>query len=484
MSLPDPRSLAAWFVEQLRKPAAPKADAEHEAFEARKEALLHIWHIRRGKKPATARTRAEMEFAAGLEPCPRCGHLGIGSTGLTGAGTSWTLTATCPSCGTPRSFTYATQGDPTQAPPHGADELSHLPSFLIPAESFQAELQRLLPLVNDDPAARQRALVCANEIAKLTEPRSETRAEPSSHPPPPAQPPLKPAAPRAPARPSAPPVRPAPAAKPHSVKAPPVDLSAHGPAYARVLAEPSSIPAREALAAEWRAANDPRAALVEKQLRLREFYLARSRYADEAIRLFDEIRELLRQHGEQWAGEIAPVVKNYKFHRGCLAEVTLSGAAFPALMPKLVALAPVQHVNLTAPLEFAAVAASPLLARVTSLHIIGFGKDFGDAEAKLLAGSEHVRNLRYLSLDGNAIDREGVVALAASPYLAGCLYLSLDGNPLNVTPVISDWTGIYQAHRSAFAEELDTKYGPLQWLALPDLDGSWPPDRDDAATMA
>jgi len=176
MSQPDPRALADWFIEQLRKPRDPDAEAETEAFEARKAALLHIWHIRRGRKPATARTRAEMEFAASLEPCPRCGQLGIGSTGLTGAGTSWTLTATCPSCGTARSFTYATQGDPAQAPPHGADELSHLPSFLIRAESFHAELQRLLPLASGDLAAHQRALICANELTKLAEPRSEVRA--------------------------------------------------------------------------------------------------------------------------------------------------------------------------------------------------------------------------------------------------------------------------------------------------------------------
>ena len=69
----DPSSIADWFVEQLRKPTDPKAEAEHEAFEARKAALLHIWHISRGHKPATARTRAEMEFAASLEPCPSCG---------------------------------------------------------------------------------------------------------------------------------------------------------------------------------------------------------------------------------------------------------------------------------------------------------------------------------------------------------------------------------------------------------------------------
>jgi hypothetical protein len=279
MSAIAPGSLADWFIEQLRKPLDPNAEAEREVFEARKAALLHVWHIRKGRKPATARTRAEMEFAASLEPCSTCSHRSIRSTGLTGAGTSWTLTATCPSCGTARSFTYATEGDPTQAPPHGADELSHLPSFLIPAESFHAELQRLLPLVGDDAAARQRALVCVNELRKLHEPQSETNPERSqSH---------SSQAPRAPER-----------SQSHSSHAP----RAQGPAYARVLAEPSSLSASQALAAEWPAANDPRAALIEKQLRLREYRIAGTMSLDEPNKLDREIYVLIRQYGKLWAG--------------------------------------------------------------------------------------------------------------------------------------------------------------------------------------
>jgi hypothetical protein len=444
MSKIDPSALADWFIEQLRKPRDPNAEAEQEAFEARKEALLHVWHIRRGNKPATARTRAEMEFASGLEPCPTCGHRGIRATGLTGAGTSWTLTATCPSCGTARSFTYATESDPTQAPPHGADELSHLPSFLIPSESFHAEFQRVLPRVSDDDAARHRALVCVNELLKLGEPRSATSAR-----------------------------------RTQSTSSP-APLSPR-PAYARVLAEPSSLAARQALAAEWRTANDPRAELIEKQLRLREYRLADNTWLDEPNKLSRELNVLIRKHGKVWAGEVASLVTAFAFHRGCLAEVTLPGAAFPTVMPKLVTLAPVQHVNLIAPLELEAVVASEWLARVTSLSIIELGGGFGDAEAKLLAGSAHVSNIRWMRLYDNAIGRDGCIALAASPHLADCLYLGLGGNPVDITPVIDDWSGSLQAHRSGFAEELDMKYGPRPWLALPSLSAAWPPDRDDAS---
>jgi hypothetical protein len=174
----DPSRLADWFVEQMRKPPDPDAEAEQAAFEAEKAALLHVWHVRKGRKPATARTRAEMEFAASLEPCPTCGGRGLAATSLTGSNDSWQLAGACASCGTTRQFTFSAQGDPTRET-HAADELSRLPSFLIPAETFQAELERLVPLAASDPEARQRALVCMNELVKLADPheRDARRAE-------------------------------------------------------------------------------------------------------------------------------------------------------------------------------------------------------------------------------------------------------------------------------------------------------------------
>lgn len=120
--------------------------------------------------------------------------------------------------------------------------------------------------------------------------------------------------------------------------------------------------------------------LIERQLRLRKYRLEQTLWTDEAVKLSRELHVLVRRNGKRWAGEVAPLVQSFEFHRGCLAEVTLSGAAVLNVMPKLVKLAPVQHVNLIAPLELAAVIASPLFARMTSLQINGLGAGFGDAE--------------------------------------------------------------------------------------------------------
>lgn len=180
MSTNDSRRLFEWFIEQMRTPPDPEAELEHERFENERGALIRVWHIRNGRKPATARTRAEMEFAASLEPCPSCGAHGLSLSLVTlkGSGSSWTLSGTCPSCGKERDFAFQIEGDPTTAT-HGPAELSRMPSFLIPDEKFQAELERLLPLAQTDPQARHRALICMNELVKLTDvyERDRRRAE-------------------------------------------------------------------------------------------------------------------------------------------------------------------------------------------------------------------------------------------------------------------------------------------------------------------
>jgi hypothetical protein len=255
-------------------------------------------------------------------------------------------------------------------------------------------------------------------------------------------------------------------------------------AYARVLAEPWSVTARERLAAAWRDAGDPQAELVEVQLRYRQHRLAGTVWSDEANELLRSSKKLVRIHGARWASAVAPHVEGYAFHRGCVAEVTLRGAAFASVMPTLVALAPIQHVNLTAPLDLASVLASPLLEAVTSLSIRELGPALGDAEAVQLAASPHVRNLRWLRLTDNVIADAGVEALAASAHLAACQYLDLRGNLVDPTPAVKDDTGMPAATRPVRAEQLERAHGPRPWLALPDMNRPWPPDRDDVATSA
>jgi hypothetical protein len=253
-------------------------------------------------------------------------------------------------------------------------------------------------------------------------------------------------------------------------------------AYQRVLAAPTSLAAREALAAEWRENGDSRAELIDKQLRLRKHRLAGTVSSDEANALDRAIYVLVRKHGAAWAGELAKHVEDYKFHRGCVAEVTLSGAAFAKEMPALLAHAPIQHLNLVAPLALDEVVQSPLLAKLSSLSIIELRDAFGNREAAALAHSPHVANFKWLRLFDNSIGYPGVEALAAAPNLAHCIYIGLDGNPTDVTPNVSSYEGIESRSRSTYAEELEQNFGVRPWLTVPADDVDWPPHRDDVST--
>ena len=333
-------------------------------------------------------------------------------------------------------------GDPLTAQ-HGPDGLRRPPSVLTPEEKFQAELERLLPLAAIDPQAHQSALVVMNELLRLVPLHERKRLHTQLF------------------------------ARVRSITA-----------YERVLADPSSLSAREALAAEWNAAGDPRAELIDLQLRYRQHRIDNTTWSDEANAQKRRIYQLTQQHGKTWAGEVAALVTKFEFHRGCVAEVTLPGASFASTMPKLMTLAPIQHVNLTTPFDFAQVVASPALARLTSLKAVTLGAAFGDTEAAQLAASPYARNLAHVCLTDNAIGDAGVEALAASPHLAQCAYLDLAGNPVNPSPDFNDDHGVMMAVRSGVADELERKYGLRPWLALPTDKLHWPPDRDDISTTA
>ena len=251
------------------------------------------------------------------------------------------------------------------------------------------------------------------------------------------------------------------------------------PAEARCLANPSSLDARKQLAAELVAKQDPRGDLVDKQLRYQQHRINNTLWSDEANACDRETYVLLKKHGKQWAASVAPHVAGYEFHRGLIAEVTLPASRFDAVMPKLVELAPIQHVNLTAPIDLPALLASPWLSRIISLALAKLR--LGDEQAAVLAGSGALAHLSWLSVVSNAIGETGAKALAASPHLANVAFLDLAGNPVNPTPFLDESDGVKRPGRNAWGDQLAREHGERRWLMIPDEDESWPPHRDDIA---
>lgn len=252
-------------------------------------------------------------------------------------------------------------------------------------------------------------------------------------------------------------------------------------AFQRVLAEPSSLAARRELAAAWEAANDPRAELVRVQVASWEA-AQRGERTPQALATRKRATELVRLHGRAWAGRIAERVDSYRFHRGLVAEVALAADTFVERADELCALAPLQHLTLTAPIaRWRDVCALPQLGQIVSLELAGV-KTFGDAQVMALATSRHAAGLRWLGLSGCSITQAGVEALAASPYLDRVVYVGLRDNPFDPSPQIWDDGGVITVEPSPSAPAIERTYGRRPWLS-PSVEqaAQWPPDPDQLA---
>lgn len=251
-------------------------------------------------------------------------------------------------------------------------------------------------------------------------------------------------------------------------------------AYQRVLAQPGSIAARKALADDWRARGDARADLIDKQLALRDLHVRKDFASPRAKSLDAEVKQIIAQHGRQYAGRVADLVEKFEFRRGLVAHVTVSGERFPKVAGELFTLAPIQHLNLIAPLgDLSRVFGTPEFKKLVTLDCTRHEASFGDAGANVLARSPNAASLRWIDLMSDAIAEPGIAALAASPYLEHTLFINFEYNPADPTPYAEEYEGAWTTGRPPLAQQMERSYGKRPWLAAPA--GEWPPKRDDVA---
>jgi uncharacterized protein (TIGR02996 family) len=141
-------------------------------------------------------------------------------------------------------------------------------------------------------------------------------------------------------------------------------------------------------------------------------------------------KELRGEHGGVWAGPVRDLVSNWEFHRGLLEEVTINARSFIEKGEVVLRLAPfVRRVRLRDSADvMPELAASPLLARIRDLDLVGDGLD--DLAAEMLANSEHVGSLHVLRLRMNGLQTDAVRALARSPNLSALVELDLAANDI------------------------------------------------------
>ncbi len=255
-----------------------------------------------------------------------------------------------------------------------------------------------------------------------------------------------------------------------------IDLSA-------VLAAPSEDGPRRALAATLEAANDPRGRLITLQLDA-----SVERKLNGATREYwnlDSLADaLLDKHRAEWTSQIAPLVKEARYHRGFVESVTMDAQAFLTNGPRLYALAPIRSVHLVnAGAVVAEVVGSPLVRQLAHLGLQKNG--LGDAAAQTLARSTQLANLQLLDLSFNAITEPGLEALAASQQLRRLVFVNLVGNPCGdpaETYGVDGMTGQMVPGTAALpplGQALEAKHGELPWLHAPSRLMAYPPTIED-----
>jgi uncharacterized protein (TIGR02996 family) len=200
---------------------------------------------------------------------------------------------------------------------------------------------------------------------------------------------------------------------------------------------------------------------------------------DEAAYLPHAQGELIAQERPAWLAKLPDwAAKGLTYERGLPARLRLTARRFAEEAAAIMAVVPVQHVELTAVKAGAgALAACPELSRLRSLTVRSDA--VGTVGARALADSPHLAGLHTLVLHGAQITADGVVALAASPHLAGLRDLDLGHNPLQErgnqalanSPHLAnlEWLSLQRSHvgpRSVAALARSPHLGKLRELNL------------------
>jgi uncharacterized protein (TIGR02996 family) len=233
-------------------------------------------------------------------------------------------------------------------------------------------------------------------------------------------------------------------------------------AFLQAILEDPDDDAPRLIYADWlEERSDPRSEFIRVQCQL-----ARMGQGDPRCAALEfQEQQLLGAHWAEWLGPLqGTILYEPIFRRGFLEEVSLEPRTFLDLGEQLFRLHPLRRLSFLGPDEehhFAALAASPLLARLTALCIRGINDRgaevlaasphltrltaldlsegrLGPAGTRALAFSPSLQQLNSLGLYANLIGPQGAEALAASPYLARLTSLDLDGRESRYGDVVNN----------------------------------------------
>ncbi|MGA3242378.1 MAG: TIGR02996 domain-containing protein [Bryobacteraceae bacterium] len=183
-----------------------------------------------------------------------------------------------------------------------------------------------------------------------------------------------------------------------------------------------------------------------------------------AAGLQNRVKALLDTYGNTWAAPISPFVENYTFVRGFIGLIKLSARSLIDNAAAIFALAPVQHVDLTAVRDVSEdLFAAQQLKKLHSLSMDSCG--LYDFHVRLLADSPCVIRIGWLSLANNHLDLGAAEALAESRNLKLLRFAEFRGNPVDPCEQLGFDSGVVvYAWLPPEGEKLEERYGELPWL--------------------
>lgn len=199
-----------------------------------------------------------------------------------------------------------------------------------------------------------------------------------------------------------------------------------------------------------------------------------ARVQDEGSEVADRIGavySLLEDNKKRWTPRLPAAVTRTDFFRGFVDLVETPAPAFLAFSDELFAAAPIRHVSFTGAHGWVdRLATSPALSRLAT--IVFEDNQLDDADVAILAASDHLGSLQWLSLNGNQISIRGLETIASSP-LRDLDYVSVKFNPCE-DPVDSPaWDPLVPSmmadiQPSSLGQDLERRFGPQRWLHSPE----------------
>jgi uncharacterized protein (TIGR02996 family) len=187
------------------------------------------------------------------------------------------------------------------------------------------------------------------------------------------------------------------------------------------------------------------------------------------------ITDLIELHGSSWGQAIEALVDAFQFERGFVGWIKLSAQSFLDHGDRILALAPVQHLDLTGVRDVdESLFDSPLLDGIRSLSMDRCG--LHDLHLQMLAASPHVANLRWLSVADNHLTAAAGEALAASPHLGNLRFAEFHTNPVDPVEQLGYDSGIVVASfMPPEGKAIEARFGPQAWLHRDVIPGRFDP---------